>query len=170
MSTRKAVTSRLKSNLDLKMTLKEKINEEIKSAMKSGDKVRLETVRDIKKYIIEKETAEKRAQRGDLTLEEELEVLTAMAKRRKDSIEEFTNAGRAEMAEKEKTELAIIQEFLPKQLSEAEVKEVLTRIIGEVGATTQKEMGKVMGAAMKELKGKAEGGVVQKVLKDLLPA
>ncbi len=152
------------------MTLKEKINEEIKSAMKSGDKVRLETVRDIKKYIIEKETAEKRAQRGDLTLEEELEVLTAMAKRRKDSIEEFTNAGRAEMAEKEKTELAIIQEFLPKQLSEAEVKEVLTRIIGEVGATTQKEMGKVMGAAMKELKGKAEGGVVQKVLKDLLPA
>ncbi len=152
------------------MTLKERINEEIKAAMKSGDKVRLETVRDIKKYIIEKETAEKRAQRGDLTPEEEIEVLTAMAKRRKDSIEEFTNAGRTDMAEKEQKELAIIQEFLPKQLSEAEVKEVLTRIIGEVGATTQKEMGKVMGVAMKELKGKAEGSLVQKVLKELLPA
>lgn len=152
------------------MTLKERINEEIKAAMKSGDKLRLETVRDIKKYIIEKETAEKRAHRGDLTPEEEIEVLTAMAKRRKDSIEEFTNAGRAEMAEKEKTELAIIQEFLPKQLSESEVKEVLTRIIGEVGATTQKEMGKVMGVAMKELKGKADGGIVQKLLKELLPA
>ncbi len=152
------------------MTLKERINEAIKAAMKSGDKLRLETVRDIKKYIIEKETAEKRAHRGELTPEEEIEVLTAMAKRRKDSIEEFTKAGRAELAEKERTELAIIQEFLPKQLSESEVKDVLTRIITEVGATTQKEMGKVMGAAMKELKGKADGSVVQKILKELLPA
>lgn len=152
------------------MTLKEKINEEIKSSMKSGDKARLETVRDIKKYIIEKETAEKRAQRGDLTAEEEIEVLTAMAKRRKDSIEEFTNAGRSEMAEKETLELKVIQEFLPKQLSEDEVKAILTRIISEVGATSQKESGKVMGVAMKELKGKADGTLVQKLLKDLLPA
>ncbi|MFN3344999.1 MAG: GatB/YqeY domain-containing protein [Chloroherpetonaceae bacterium] len=152
------------------MTLKERINEEIKAAMKSGDKLRLETVRDIKKHIIEKETAEKRAQRGDLTPEEEIEVLTAMAKRRKDALEQFSNAGRPELAEKEKNELAIIQEFLPKQLSEAEIKDVLTRIISQVGAKTQKEMGKVMGAAMKELKGKADGSLVQKVLKDILPA
>ncbi len=152
------------------MTLKERINEEIKAAMKSGNKVRLETVRDIKKYIIEKETAEKRVQRGDLTPEEEIEVLTAMVKRRKDSIEEFTKAGRTDLAEKEKAELAIIQEFLPKQLSEEEIKDVLKRIIGEVGASSQKEIGKVMSVAMKELKGKAEGSTVQRVLKELLPA
>lgn len=152
------------------MTLKERINEEIKAAMKSGDKTRLETVRDIKKYIIEKETAEKRAQRGELTPEEELEVLTAMAKRRKDSIEEFDKAGRADLAEKERAELAIIQEFLPKQLSEEEIKDVLKRIIAEVGASTQKDVGKVMGVAMKELKGKAEGSLVQKIAKELLPA
>ncbi|MDW8436420.1 MAG: GatB/YqeY domain-containing protein [Chloroherpetonaceae bacterium] len=152
------------------MTLKERINEEIKAAMKSGDKTRLETVRDIKKHIIEKETAEKRAQRGELTPEEELEVLTAMAKRRRDSIEEFEKAGRTDLAEKEKAELAVIQEFLPKQLSEEEIKEVLKRIIAEVGAATQKDVGKVMGVAMKELKGKAEGSAVQKLVKELLPA
>lgn len=152
------------------MTLKERINEEIKAAMKSGDKTRLETARDIKKYIIEKETAEKRGQRGELTPEEEIEVLTAMAKRRKDSIEEFDKAGRADLAEKERAELAIIQEFLPKQLSEEEIKDVLKRIIAEVGASTQKDVGKVMGVAMKELKGKAEGSLVQKLARELLSA
>lgn len=152
------------------MTLKERINEEIKAAMKSGDKTRLETARDIKKCIIEKETAEKRGQRGELTPEEEIEVLTAMAKRRKDSIEEFDKAGRADLAEKERAELAIIQEFLPKQLSEEEIKDVLKRIIAEVGASTQKDVGKVMGVAMKELKGKAEGSLVQKLARELLSA
>ncbi|MFN3387210.1 MAG: GatB/YqeY domain-containing protein [Candidatus Thermochlorobacter sp.] len=151
------------------MTLKERINEDLKAAMKAGDKIRLEAVRAIKKDIIEKETAEKRAQRGDLTPEEELEVLTAMVKRRRDSIEQFKQAGRNDLADEEIKQLAVIEQYLPAQLSEAEVKEVVQKIILQVGATSAKDIGKVMGAAMKELKGKADGSLVQKIAKDLLP-
>ncbi len=151
------------------MTLKERINEDLKAAMKAGDKIRLEAVRAIKKDIIEKETAEKRAQRGDLTPEEELEVLTAMVKRRRDSIEQFKQAGRHDLAEEEIKQLAVIEQYLPAQLSEAEVKDVVQKIISQVGATSAKDIGKVMGAAMKELKGKADGSMVQKIAKELLP-
>lgn len=152
------------------MTLKERINEDLKAAMKSGDKVRLEAVRAIKKDIIEKETAEKRGHRGELTPEEELEVLTAMVKRRRDSIEQFKQAGRHDLVEEEMKQLAVIEQYLPAQLSEEEIKEVLKKIIEQVGATSAKDLGKVMGAAMKELKGKADGSVVQKLAKELLPA
>ncbi|PIO48964.1 MAG: glutamyl-tRNA amidotransferase [[Chlorobium] sp. 445] len=151
------------------MTLKERINEDLKAAMKAGDKIRLEAVRAIKKDIIEKETAEKRAQRGDLTPEEELEVLTAMVKRRRDSIEQFKQAGRHDLADEEIKQLAVIEQYLPAQLSEAEVKDVVQKIISQVGATSAKDIGKVMGAAMKELKGKADGSMVQKIAKELLP-
>lgn len=151
------------------MTLKERINEDLKAAMKAGDKIRLEAVRAIKKDIIEKETAEKRAQRGDLTPEEELEVLTAMVKRRRDSIEQFKQAGRHDLADEEIKQLAVIEQYLPAQLSEAEVKDVVQKIISQVGATSAKDIGKVMGAAMKELKGKADGSLVQKIAKELLP-
>lgn len=151
------------------MTLKERINEDLKAAMKAGDKIRLEAVRAIKKDIIEKETAEKRAQRGDLTPEEEIEVLTTMVKRRRDSIEQFKQAGRNDLADEEIKQLAVIEQYLPAQLSEAEVKDVLQRIISQVGATSAKDVGKVMGAAMKELKGRADGSMVQKIAKELLP-
>lgn len=151
------------------MTLKERINEDLKAAMKAGDKIRLEAVRAIKKDIIEKETAEKRAQRGDLTPEEEIEVLTTMVKRRRDSIEQFKQAGRNDLADEEIKQLAVIEQYLPAQLSEAEVKDVLQKIIAQVGATSAKDVGKVMGAAMKELKGKADGSVVQRIAKELLP-
>ncbi len=151
------------------MTLKERINEDLKAAMKAGDKIRLEAIRAIKKDIIEKETAEKRAQRGELTPEEELEVLTAMVKRRRDSIEQFKQAGRTDLVDEETKQLAIIEQYLPAQLSEEEVKDVLKKIISQVGATSAKDLGKVMGTAMKELKGKADGSMVQKLAKELLP-
>ncbi len=151
------------------MTLKERINEDLKAAMKAGDKIRLEAIRAIKKDIIEKETAEKRAQRGELTPEEELEVLTAMVKRRRDSIEQFKQAGRTDLADEEIKQLAVIEQYLPAQLSEAEIKEVLQKIISQVGAASAKDLGKVMGAAMKELKGKADGSMVQRLAKELLP-
>jgi uncharacterized protein YqeY len=151
------------------MTLKERINEDLKAAMKAGDKIRLEAIRAIKKDIIEKETAEKRAQRGELTPEEELEVLTAMVKRRRDSIEQFKQAGRTDLVDEETKQLAVIEQYLPAQLSEEEVKDVLKKIISQVGAVSAKDLGKVMGAAMKELKGKADGSMVQKIAKELLP-
>jgi uncharacterized protein len=152
------------------MTLKEKINEDLKAAMKSGDKVRLEAVRGIKKEIIEKETAEKRATRGDLTPEEEIEVLVSMVKRRKDSIQQFTDAGRTDLVGGEAGQLAVIETYLPQQMSEAEVKVAVDKTIAQMGATTQKDAGKVMGALMKELKGKADGGLIQKIVKETLPA
>ncbi|RFM25030.1 MAG: GatB/YqeY domain-containing protein [Candidatus Thermochlorobacter aerophilum] len=151
------------------MTLKERINEDIKAAIKAGDKIRLEAIRAIKKDIIEKETSEKRAHRGELTPEEELEVLTAMVKRRRDSIEQFKKAGRTDLVDEEIKQLAVIEQYLPAQLSEEEIKEVLKKIILQVGAVSAKDFGKVMGAAMKELKGKADGSLVQKLAKELLP-
>ncbi len=152
------------------MTLKERINEDIKAAMKAGDKIRLEAIRAIKKDIIEKETSEKRAHRGELTPEEELEVLTAMVKRRRDSIEQFKKAGRTDLVDEEVKQLAVIEQYLPAQLSEEEIKEVLKKIILQVGAVSAKDFGKVMSAAMKELKGKADGSLVQKLAKELLPS
>jgi uncharacterized protein YqeY len=151
------------------MTLKERINEDIKAAIKAGDKIRLEAIRAIKKDIIEKETSEKRAHRGELTPEEELEVLTAMVKRHRDSIEQFKKAGRTDLVDEEIKQLAVIEQYLPAQLSEEEIKEVLKKIILQVGAVSAKDFGKVMGAAMKELKGKADGSLVQKLAKELLP-
>jgi len=151
------------------MTLKERINEDIKAAIKAGDKIRLEAIRAIKKDIIEKETSEKRAHRSELTPEEELEVLTAMVKRRRDSIEQFKKAGRTDLVDEEIKQLAVIEQYLPAQLSEEEIKEVLKKIILQVGAVSAKDFGKVMGAAMKELKGKADGSLVQKLAKELLP-
>lgn len=151
------------------MALKDRITEDLKAAMKSGDKIRLETVRSIKKDLIEKETAEKRATRGDLTPDEELDVLLVMAKRRRDSIEQFTGAGRLDLVDQEKAELKVIEDYLPKQLSETEVREIISKVISQTGAASAKDTGKVMGAAMKELKGKADGTLVQQLVKAALP-
>ncbi|MBC8042615.1 MAG: GatB/YqeY domain-containing protein [Rhizobacter sp.] len=151
------------------MTLKERINEDLKAAMKSGNKPRLETIRAIKKEIIEKETAEKRTSRGDLAPEEELEVLMSMAKRRRDSIEQFNAAARADLAEIEANDLKVLEEYLPAQMSEADVEAAVVRVIAQTGSASAKDAGKVMGMLMKELKGKADGTLVQKLVKEKLP-
>lgn len=147
------------------MSLKDRISEDIKAAMKSKDKVRLETVRSIKKVILEKETSVRPSGQDTLTEEQELEVLTQLAKQRKDAIEQYKKAGREDLAENETQELAIIEEYLPAQLSDAEVEAVIDGLIAKVGATSAKDMGKVMGPAMKELKGKADGAKVQALVK-----
>lgn len=147
------------------MSLKDRISEDIKAAMKSKDKVRLETVRSIKKVILEKETSVRPSGKDALTEEEELEVLTQLAKQRKDSIEQYKKAGREDLADAETQELAILEEYLPAQLSDAEVEAVIDGLIAKVGATSAKDMGKVMGPAMKELKGKADGAKVQTLVK-----
>ena len=150
------------------MSLKERIGEDIKSAMKARDKIRLETVRGIKKAILEKEVALRPKGQDSLTEEQEIELLAQQAKQRRDSIQQFEEAGRQELAEKEKQELAIIETYLPEQLDNAELESVLDEIITAVGATSAKDLGKVMGAAMKQLKGKADGKKIQTLVKEKL--
>lgn len=147
------------------MSLKERIDQDIKTAMKSKDKVRLETVRSIKKQILEKEVSVRPSGQDALTEEQEIELLSKVAKQRRESIDQYTTAGREDLAAQEAQELAIIEEYLPKQLDDAEVSATIDRIIAEVGATSAKDMGKVMGPAMQQLKGKTEGKKVQEMVK-----
>ena len=146
------------------MSLEIEINEALKNAMKSGDRIRTETLRSIRANIIE---FTKSGNNKVMGLEDELKILNSNAKKRKDAIEIYLKAGRNELAEKEKAELEIIQEFLPKQLEENEVKEIIQKIISETQAEA-KDFGKVIGAAMKELKGKVDGSKVQEIVKSLL--
>ncbi len=150
------------------MSLKDQISEEIKTAMKAKDKVRLEAVRSIKKVLIEKESEVKGKGQETLTPEQELEVLMQQAKQRRDSVEQYQKAGREDLAEAEKAELAVIEEFLPQQLSDSEVAAIIDEIMAEVGASSPKDMGKVMGPVMQRLKGQADGKKVQELVKTKL--
>ncbi len=147
------------------MSLKDRITEDIKAAMKSKDKVRLETVRSIKKVLLEKEVSVRPSGQEVLTEAQELEVLSQLAKQRRESIEQYQKAGREELANQEAQELAIIEEYLPRQLSDAEVEAVIEEIVAQVGATSAKDMGKVMGPVMQQLKGKADGKKIQELVK-----
>ena len=147
------------------MNLKEQIGEDIKSAMKAKDKIRLETVRSIKKVIIEKEVELRAKGKDSLTPEDEIQVLVQQAKQRRDAIDQYLKAGREDLANQEKAELAIIETYLPEQISDGELDKIVTDIIAKVGATSAKDFGKVMGAAMKELKGKADGKKIQQLVK-----
>ena len=147
------------------MSLKDRISEEIKAAMKAKDKVRLETVRSIKKVILEKETTVRPQGQDTLTEAQEMEVLVQLAKQRKDAIEQYRKAGRDDLADSEAEELAIIEEYLPQQLSDEAVEAIIDELIAQVGAASPKDMGKVMGPAMKRLKGQADGSKVQAVVK-----
>jgi uncharacterized protein YqeY len=147
------------------MTFEQKINEDLKESMKSGDKLRLETLRSIRASIIE---FSKSGTGKDMSEEDAQKILLNASKKRKDAIEMYKQAGRQDLLEKEESELAIIAAYLPEQLSESEVVDALKSIIQQVGAEGPKDMGKVMGLAMKELRGKADGTLVQQCLKQLL--
>ena len=150
------------------MSLKEQIGEDIKTAMKAKDKIRLQTVRSIKKAILDKEVELRPKGQDSLTKEQEIELLSQQAKQRRDSIEQFKNAGRDELADKENQELAIIETYLPEQISDEEVESIIDQIIADSGAATLKDLGKVMGPAMKQLKGKADGKKIQALVKTKL--
>jgi uncharacterized protein len=150
------------------MSLKERIGEDIKSAMKAKDKIRLETVRGIKKAILEKEVDLRPKGQDSLTEEQEIELLAQLAKQRRDSIEQFQKAGRDDLADKESQELAILETYLPEQIDDTELESIVDEIIASVGATTAKDLGKVMGVAMKQLKGKADGKKIQALVKNKL--
>lgn len=148
------------------MTLYDTINDEIKRAMLAKDRIRLETLRGIKKEMLEAKTA--KGAPAELTEEAIIAILQRMIKQRKDSAEIYTSSGRDELAENEVEQLNVIREFLPKQLSEEELELEITKIITETSATSMKEMGKVMGIATKSLAGKAEGRAISAMVKKLL--
>lgn len=150
------------------VSLKEQIGADIKVAMKAKDKIRLETVRSIKKVILEKEVELRAKGQDGLTPEQELEVLSKQAKQRRDAIEQYLKADRQDLAAKEQAELAIIETYLPKQVSAEELENIVTQIITEVDAKTAKDLGKVMSVAMKKLKGKADGKKIQELVKSKL--
>ena len=149
------------------MALNAKISDDLRRAMKSGDKIRLETLRTLRAALMEKEI-EKRGSGQGMSEEDELGVLTSAAKKRRESMELFEKGGRLELVEQEGRELAIIQEYLPKQLTTEEIGEVVNRIIRQVGAVSQKDFGKVMPLVMKELRGKAEGSIIQECVRKSL--
>jgi uncharacterized protein YqeY len=147
------------------MSLSETINNDLKVAMKSGDSIKLNTIRSIRSKIIE---LSKRGTGSTITPEDELTILLSEAKKRKEAIEMYEKAGRTDLSDQEQRELGIINEYLPKQMSKEEAVDIVKKIIAEVGAVSAKDFGKVMPAAMKELKGKIDGKIVQEVVKQQL--
>ena len=148
------------------MSLQTKVMEALKEAMKAKDTVALESLRAIKSAILVARTEAGASE--ELSEADELKLLQKLVKQRKDSAALYTQQGRNDLAEPELAQMAVIEKFLPAQLSEAEVEEALKGIIAQVGATSPKDMGKVMGAATKQLAGKADGKLISDIVKKLL--
>ena len=148
------------------MNLFDQVSEDIKKAMLARDKVRLEALRGIKKEFLEAKTA--KWANGELSDETAIKILVKMVKQRKESAQIYLENQRNELAENELAEAKVIEEYLPKQLTEDELEAELKKIIAEVGAEGPKDMGKVMGAATKALAGKAEGKAISAKVKQLL--
>ena len=148
------------------MDLFETISADIKKAMLAREKVRLEALRGIKKEFLEAKTA--KGAEGGLSDDAAIKILVKMAKQRHESARIYQEQSRPELAENELAEAAVIEEYLPKQLSDEELTAELKDIIAQVGATSAKEMGKVMGVATKALAGRADGRAIQSKVKELL--
>ena len=145
-------------------TLLSSIQEEVKTALKSGEKFRASTLR----LIVSALKLEEKNKAKALTDNEALEILTKMIKQRKDSISQFETANRMELAQKEKDEIEIIQNYLPEQLSEEELSVLINEVIKEINAESIKDMGKVMGILKPKITGKADAGIASGLVKKLL--
>ena len=148
------------------MNLFDQVSSDIKAAMLAKDKVRLETLRGIKKEFLEAKTA--KGGNGELSDDAATKILVKMVKQRKETAAIYTEQNRPELAQNELAEAAVIEGYLPKQMSEEELTEALKAIIAQVGASSAKDMGKVMGVASKQLAGKAEGRTISAKVKELL--
>ncbi len=142
--------------------------DDLKQAMKNKEEDRLRVLRSIKAKLLEREISERKGGKATLSDEQTIEVLMKAAKQRKESIEQFRDGGREDMAKAEERELEIIESYLPEFLTEEEIREVARKKINDLGAENMSDMGKVMGALMDELKGQAEGSLVSKVVKEEL--
>jgi len=147
------------------MHLKERLMEDMKDSMKKGEQVRLSAIRMVRAGIKNKEIELGR----ELKDEDVVGVITSAIKQRKDSYTQFLNGNRMDLAEKEKKEIEVLSMYLPEQMGEDEIKKRLREIISETGAATSKDIGKVMKILMPELKGKADGNLVNRIAREMLP-
>lgn len=150
------------------MDIKDQIMADLKEAMKAKEQDRLRVLRSLKSKLLEKEISERKEGEASLSDEQTIEVLMKAAKQRKESIEQFEKGDRTDLADSEKKELEIIESYLPEMLSEDEIRDIAREKIDELGAQDMSDMGQVMGKMMQELKGKAEGSLVSKVVKEEL--
>lgn len=148
------------------MNLEQKIMSELKTAMLAKDEAGLRSLRAIKAAILLVKTSE--GSGGELKDEDEIRLLQKLVKQRKDSLEIFRQQSREDLAKKEEEEIAVIEKFLPRQISQEELKEALLRIISETGASSPADLGKVMGIASKQFAGKADGKTISVLVKELL--
>lgn len=148
------------------MDLFERISEDIKAAMKARDKVRLDTLRNVKKVFLEAKTAP--GANDTLADADALKIVQKLAKQGKETAQTYIDNGRQDLADGELAQVSVLEEYLPKQLSEAEIEERVKSIITETGASSMKDMGRVMGLASKQLAGQADGKLVSEVVKRLL--
>lgn len=144
----------------------DQISEDIQKAMLAHDHVRTETLRGVKKEFLEAKTA--KGAEGDLTDSHAIEILQKMKKQRLDAAQIYRDNGRPELAEGEEAEAKILEEYLPKQMEEGELTEYIRTLIEKLGVTDMKGMGRIMGTATKELAGKAQGGDISRIVKQLL--
>jgi len=146
------------------MGLKAQLLQDMKEAMRAKDKVRLSTIRMINSLIKNAEIEK----RGELTDDEIIQLLMKYAKQRKEAIEMYEKGGRQDLVEKEKTELAVVESYLPKRMSEEEIRELVKKAIESTGASSPKDIGKVMQHVMPKVKGRADGSVVNKIVREML--
>jgi len=147
------------------MNLEQKVMSKLKEAMKSKDKSALEALRAIKSAILLEKT---KGKDKELSEADEMKMLQKMVKQRRESAEIFQQQNRPEMAEAELAQVAVIEQFLPKQMSPEEITEIVEDIISQTGASGMKDMGKVMGIANKEMAGKADGRMIAQIVKEKL--
>ena len=148
------------------MSLKERVEVDLKGAIRSQNKDEIRALRGIKSLLLL--AATEKGASGDLSEDAEIALLSKAVKQRKDSAKLYQEQGREDLAEIELAEISIISKYLPEQLSEAELQQHLEKLIAELGASGPQDMGKVMGAANKQLKGRAEGGTIAKIVKTIL--
>jgi len=146
------------------MGLKAQLLQDMKDAMRAKDKVRLSTIRMINSLIKNAEIEK----RGELTDDEIIQLLMKYAKQRKEAIEMYEKGGRQDLVEKEKAELAVVESYLPKQMSEEEIRKLVKEAIEVTGASSPKDIGKVMQHVMPKVKGRADGSVVNKIVREML--
>jgi uncharacterized protein YqeY len=148
------------------MSLEQNVMADLKTAMRAKDEKSLRSLRAIKSAIILAKTAEGFS--GEIKESEEIKLLQKLVKQRKDSLEIYEKQNRTDLAQKEKEEIEVIEKYLPKQMDESELRTVIQKIVDETGASSPADMGKVMGAANKQLAGKADGKTIASIVKEFL--
>ena len=145
-------------------SIRDQVKSDLTDAMKAQDEVRRRTLRSLRAALANKEIAEREDGDGSLSVEDERAVVQKQVKQRRDAIEQYENAGRDDLAQNEREEIAVLEAYLPEPLSEAEVAERIEAIIEEVGATSMADMGAVMGRAMNQLRGRVDGNQVREMV------